>query len=138
MATRINSRRKGKRGELLFVKECKKHGFDVRRGQQYSGLGGADVVGLEGIHVEVKFGESVNTQEAMTQSIIDCFTNDDIPIVALKRKYKSWKIFISLANLIYLNGYGRDPNIDFHDILVEMKCDDWFKVYKNWLKEIKH
>ena len=48
------SREKGKRGEREFAKYCRDHGYDCRRGQQYSGLGGDDVVGLPNIHIEVK------------------------------------------------------------------------------------
>jgi len=48
----VNSKRKGKDGELEFVSLCKEHGFDnVRRSQQNAGIhGDADVVGLSGIH----------------------------------------------------------------------------------------
>jgi Holliday junction resolvase len=43
----INSLKKGKRGEREFVQFCKKHGFlEARRGQQYSGIEGEDIVGL--------------------------------------------------------------------------------------------
>lgn len=49
----MNSREKGKRGELELAKLLRDCGFDTRRGQQYSGANGdADVVGLPGIHIE--------------------------------------------------------------------------------------
>ena len=48
----INSRRKGKAGELEWARLCREHGYDCRRGQQFSGSNGdADVVGLPGIHI---------------------------------------------------------------------------------------
>lgn len=138
----INSRAKGKRGELLFVKEAKKYGFECRRGQQYSGIGGEDVVGLEGIWVEVKHGENINVREAIAQALADARSHYDktldcrLPIVALKRKYKSWKIIMRLPDLANL--YSISLKTDLPTVLVEMESDDWFKVYKNWLKEIKH
>lgn len=68
----INSRNKGKRGELEFAKLCQKQGYtDSRRGQQYSGIEGEDVVGLPGIHVEVKRVESLNIEKALQQAIRD-------------------------------------------------------------------
>lgn len=56
----INSRAKGKRGELEAVKYLKSLGFsDARRTQQYNGLGKGDVMCAESLprlHLEVKFG----------------------------------------------------------------------------------
>ena len=45
---KINSKAKGKNGELEFVKVCKEYGFDdCRRSQQYAGINNdADVIGL--------------------------------------------------------------------------------------------
>ena len=46
----VNSREKGKRGELELARALRALGYDCRRGQQYSGKNGdADVVGLPGI-----------------------------------------------------------------------------------------
>jgi len=56
----MNSKRKGKRGELELAKKLQEYGFNTRRGQQYAGLGGDDVVGLEGIHIERKRVERLN------------------------------------------------------------------------------
>ena len=50
----MNSKQKGKRGELELAKKLQEYGFEARRGQQYSGIGGDDVVGLEGVHIECK------------------------------------------------------------------------------------
>ncbi len=62
-------REKGKRGERELAGTLRKYGFDSHRGQQYSGVNGdADVVGLPGIHVEVKRVERLNISEAMKQS----------------------------------------------------------------------
>jgi len=67
----MNSKRKGKRGELELAKKLQEYGFNTRRGQQYSGLGGDDVVGLEGIHIECKRVERLNVYDAMEQAIKD-------------------------------------------------------------------
>ena len=124
----INSKIKGKRGELLFCKEAKKYGFDCRRGQQYSGIGGEDIVGLYGIHVEVKFGEKIDIKKAMEQAVRDC--GGKIPIVAVKKNYQPWRIIMRLPDLCIL--CGSVCKRDLHMMLVEMEGADWFKLYKNW------
>lgn len=91
-----NSRRKGKEGELEFARYIRNGwGYDVRRGQQYSGINGdADVVGLPGVHVEVKRVEQLNLKKAMEQSIRDARPGE-IPIVAHRRNGEKWQITCS-------------------------------------------
>lgn len=62
----MNSRNKGAAGERELAGKLRDYGYDARRGQQYSGANGdADVVGLPGIHIEVKRVERLNIDEAM-------------------------------------------------------------------------
>lgn len=110
MAKKINSREKGKAGEREFAALCRERGFEnARRGQQFNGLDGQDVVGLDGIHIEVKRVERLNIDEAMKQSIRDS-KEGEIPIVAHRRNREEWKI--------------------------TMRADDFFKLYKAWRGEI--
>ena len=52
---KINSKRKGSNGEREIAKILRDHGYEARRGQQYSGANGdADVIGVPGVHIEVK------------------------------------------------------------------------------------
>lgn len=69
----MNSRAKGKRAELEVAKILREAGFpEARRGVQYSGLTGqADVVGLPGVHLEIKHVEALNIYNAMEQSARD-------------------------------------------------------------------
>ena len=62
------SREKGKAGEREFARLCKAYGYDARRGQQYNGLGGEDIVGPPGVHVEDKRVESLRLYDALTQA----------------------------------------------------------------------
>ena len=65
----INSNKKGKRGERELANILKKYGFKSRRGQQYCGANGdADVIGLDGIHIECKRVEKLNIDEAYIQA----------------------------------------------------------------------
>ncbi|MBQ2649423.1 MAG: hypothetical protein IJF82_19050 [Achromobacter sp.] len=52
-----------------MAKILREHGYDTRRGQQYSGANGdADVVGLPGIHIECKRVQALNLTKAMEQA----------------------------------------------------------------------
>lgn len=103
----MNSKRKGKSGELEFARVCRAQGYDCRRTAQYCGNTGesADVVGLPGIHVEVKRVERLNVSEAMAQSVRDAKPGE-IPIVAHRR--------------------------DRHPWLLTMRAEDWFSLYREW------
>lgn len=88
----MNSRNKGKRGELEVAHLLKKYGYDARRGQQFSGANGdPDVVGLPGIHIEVKRVEKLNIDEALEQSIRDA-KDEEIPVVMHRKNRTEWKV----------------------------------------------
>lgn len=95
----MNSRAKGKRGELELARILKEYGFDSRRGQQYCGANGdADVVGLPGIHIECKRVESLNIQKAMEQAESDA--GCDIPAVFHRKNREPWKVTLYLNDFI--------------------------------------
>ena len=65
----VNGKKKGKAGELEVARILRSYGYHCRRGQQYAGANGdADVVGLPGIHIEVKRRENLNVYEAIEQA----------------------------------------------------------------------
>lgn len=100
----MNSRRKGAVGEREFSALCRDQGYDVRRGQQFNGLDGEDVVGLPGIHVEVKRVQALNITDAMAQSRRDA--KDKIPIVAHRKNNEKW--------------------------LITMDAEKWFEIFREW------
>ena len=105
----INSNAKGKRRERELAAILRDNGYSARRSQQYNGQAGdADLVGLEGIHVEVKAVEKLNIQLAMEQAERDRQITA-IPTVFHKRNGKPW--------------------------LVTMTLDDWLEFYERWLME---
>ena len=107
----MNSRNKGKRGELELAKLLKTYGYDTRRGVQYSGINGdADVVGLPGIHLEVKRVEKLNIDNAMNQSIRDARYGEK-PTVVHRKNGKQW--------------------------LVTMPLIDWMEIYQKWERNRK-
>ena len=98
----MNSRQKGKRGELEAAKVLKEYGYDARRGQQFSGANGdADVVGLPGIHLEVKRVEKLNISEAMQQSIRDA-REGELPVVMHRKNRETWLVTMPLRVFMIL------------------------------------
>ena len=92
---KINSKQKGKRGELEFVNYLKSQGIEARRGQQYSGTPDSpDVVSdLRGFHFEVKRTERFNIYKAMEQAENDCGCK--VPVVVHRQNSKDWLIVMN-------------------------------------------
>jgi len=87
----VNSRQKGKRGELEIVHIVKAAGFDARRGQQFSGGGDSpDVVWPFPLHPEVKFVESLHLYKAYEQAVRDADTKE--PCVIHRKKKTKWLV----------------------------------------------
>lgn len=104
----MNSKQKGARGEREFAAFCREQGYDVRRTAQYCGNTGdaADVVGLPGIHVEVKRVERLDLDKAMSQAIHDAQKMGAIPIVAHRKNHGEWRITLN--------------------------AEDFFAIYREW------
>lgn len=96
----MNSRNKGAAGERELAQVLRDHGIEARRGQQYCGANGdADVVGLEGYHIECKRVERLNIEEAYAQSTRDARTGE-IPIVCHRKNRKPWMVTMSLEDFL--------------------------------------
>lgn len=87
----MNSRAKGKRGELEFARLCRDHGYDCRRTAQYCGNTGeaSDVVGLPGIHCEVKRVERLDILAAVSQAKRDAKAGE-LPVVFHRKNNCEW------------------------------------------------
>lgn len=100
----VNSNRKGKVGELELSHVLQKYGYDTRRGQQYCGLkGNADVVGIDGMHIECKRTERGHgcNYEWLTQAKNDA-RDDELPVVMHRANRKEWLATMSLDDFMYL------------------------------------
>ena len=95
-----NSRRKGAAGEREWAGEIRKEGWDARRGQQFSGLEGQDVVSELPFHFEVKRVERLNITDAVDQAKRD--TDWKIPVVAHRRNRENWKVTMPAEWFFYL------------------------------------
>lgn len=93
-------RDKGKRGERELAKILRDYGYDCRRGQQYCGSNGdADVVGLPGIHIEVKRTERLNLYDALAQAGSDA-KQGEIPVVFHRKNNCEWTCILSLNDFM--------------------------------------
>ena len=101
-----NSRKKGKRFELLVAGLFRSIGYEARRSQQYCGANGdADVIGVPGIHIECKAVEKLNLYDAMSQAKADA-REGELPVVIHKKNNCK--------------------------VLVTMEFDDWAALYREW------
>lgn len=98
------SRRKGKNGELELAHVMQDFGFaDCHRSAQRAGsIESADIVGLPGLHPEVKRVEHLNLRKAMEQAVRDSNGSDDIPTVFHRRNGESWLVTLRLEDFLPL------------------------------------
>lgn len=101
------SREKGKRGEREWAAFCRSQGYDCRRTAQYCGKTGqaADVVGLPGVHIEVKRTERLDLYGALDQARRDARPGK-LPIVVHRRNNCRW--------------------------VVIQDAEDWFQIYREY------
>lgn len=90
----MNSRQKGKRGELELAKFLAAHGFPARRGQQFAGgTDSPDVIceALGRFHIEVKRCERGNPYDWIDQARRDA-AEGIIPTVYHRRNDCRWLV----------------------------------------------
>ena len=100
---KINSRAKGKAGELEFAAFLKERGITARRGQQFKGgTDSPDVVAGEcvaGIHFEVKRTQAGNPYNWHHQACTDADICK-IPVVAHRKNNKPWLAIMDMRDFI--------------------------------------
>jgi Holliday junction resolvase len=99
----VNSRAKGKNGELELAAFLREHGFEARRGQQFSGGDDSpDVVhDIPGVHIECKRVEQGNLYDWLAQAKRDA-RSGTIPLVAHRRNRQEWVAILPLEDLLAL------------------------------------
>lgn len=111
----INSKRKGKKGELYVVNKFKEWGYECNRTAQFKGNTGRadDIEGIDYIHAEVKFVEKLNLSEAMNQAIRDNLASNRkaMPTVFHKKNYQ--------------------------ELMVTQRFSDWIKLYNEYYSSMK-
>jgi Holliday junction resolvase len=99
----INSKDKGRRGEAELARLLRAEGFqDARRSQQYCGANGdADVVGLPGVHLEVKRTEALRLWDALAQAKHDARPGE-LPVVVHRKSRCEWVVIQPLKDWLGL------------------------------------
>ena len=101
----INSKAKGKKGELELAAKLREYGYDVRRSVQYNGKaedGQPDLVGLPHIHVECKRTETLRLYDAIDQAKRDSEITGDHPVVFHRRNNCEWVAIMPLEDFMAL------------------------------------
>jgi len=109
MPKKINSRAKGCRGERLWRDVLREEGFTARRGQQFSGgTESPDVIcdELKSLHMEVKFVERLNLEQACEQADRDRGVKPYI--IAHKKSRSGWKVTMEAEFFFQLLREGMD------------------------------
>lgn len=103
-----SEREKGARGERELANLLRdQYGYETRRGMVF--LHQSDMIGLPGIHPEVKRVERLNIWEAMKQAVIEAAKRQDgIPAVFHRKNRSEW--------------------------LVTMRLEDWIDLYGEWTR----
>ena len=101
-----SQQRKGRGGELELVRILQQCNIPAEPGQAVSFGSTPAVVGVPGIHPEVKRVERLNVPEAMAQAVRDASRfGDGIPTLFHRRNRSPW--------------------------LVTMQLEDWLKLYQS-------
>lgn len=111
----INSKAKGKKGELELANKLKEYGYDTRRSVQYCGKaeeGQADIVGLPGIHIECKRVEKLNIDKAMEQAVNEA-KEGEIPAVFHRKNRKDWNVNLRMSD--FMKMYECYAAVNFKD-----------------------
>lgn len=91
----MNSRAKGKVGELEWRDVLRAHGYEARRDGQQGAGGSADAPdvrhNIPGVHFEVKRVEAINIGRCMAQAVKDA-GGKLAPLVAHRRNREEWLI----------------------------------------------
>jgi len=95
----VNSKRKGKRGELEAAKVLREVlGVEARRGVQYKGTQDSPDIEIDlPIHVEVKLRERLNVYEAYQQSVSQA--GEKIPVVMCRKNRTKWLLVIAVEDI---------------------------------------
>lgn len=98
-----SSQRKGRAGELELVRLLQAHGIPAQPGQAVSFGATPDVVGVSGIHCEVKRVQSLNLCAALRQAAEDAqYFEDGLPTVFHRCNREQWVVSMLLSDWLAL------------------------------------
>ena len=105
-----SQQRKGAAGERELAALLRQYGYDIQRGGFVFGTV-PDLVGLPGIHIEVKRAEQCRILDWMSQSKADAEKfKDGMPIVVWRKNHGEWIVIQPFSDWIQIYN-----NSDFPD-----------------------
>lgn len=103
------SQRKGRAGELELCRILSGFGYDVKPGVAVSFGTTPDIVGLPGIHIEVKRRENTDIAAALKQASEDARRfGDGLPAVFTRGNRQRWRVVMALDDFISLYRRAED------------------------------
>jgi Holliday junction resolvase len=94
---------KGRRGERELSRILNEYGFQTRPGAPVSFGGEPDIIGLDGVHVEVKRAECPNVCAALKQAGEDAeYFGDGVPVVFWRKNRGRWCAIMELDTFVSL------------------------------------
>ena len=98
-----SSQRKGASGERELAAVLMGYGYEIKRGGSLSFGEVPDLVGLPGVHIEVKRVERLNVPEAMQQAVNDSQRfRDGMPALFHRRNRQPWLVTLRLEDFMQL------------------------------------
>jgi len=100
----MNSRDKGKRGELELAHWLTDHGYPAHRGQQFSGGNDSPDVVCPALpfHIECKRVEAGNPYDWLAQATRDALGTNKTPVVFHRRNDREWVVVLTAEELLKL------------------------------------
>lgn len=99
----VASQRKGAAGERELAAVLTGYGYEIKRGGSLSFGEVPDLVGLPGVHIEVKRVERLNVPAAMQQAVKDSqHFRDDMSALFHHRNHQPWLVTIRLEDFMQL------------------------------------
>ena len=104
------SQRKGRRAEVEISALLNGMGFQTRPGEPMNFGNEPDIVGLNGIHPEIKRRESVDLSAALRQASADAAYFGGLPAVFHRGNRQRWRVTMSLDDWITLYKWALSAN----------------------------
>ena len=99
----IKSQRKGREAERELCRILQEYGIPAKPGDPLNFGTVPDVVGIPGIHAEVKRQERLNLTAAIDQAVRDSQKfNDGLPAVFHRRNRQEWLVTMKLCDWIQI------------------------------------
>lgn len=96
------SQQKGRRAEIELATILNRHGYDTRPGVPCSFGSEPDLVGLPGIHAELKRREAVDISAALRQAQEDAEYFGGVPVLFCRGNREAWRVVMGLEDWLQL------------------------------------